>query len=79
MPVTRGLGLTMLPRPERFYFSIGDEIDVAPYKGRENDEDALFELRDKVAFAIQDQISELLTVREQDKNKGVIRKLLTAM
>ena len=79
MPVTRGLGRSMLPRPERFYFSLGKEIDVAPYKGRENDEDALFELRDQVAFAIQDQISEMLTVREQDKNKGMLRKLLTSL
>lgn len=78
MPVTRGLGPTMLPRPEKFYFSIGDEISVAPYQGKEDDEDALFELRDQVAFAIQDQISELLTVREHDTNKGVIRKLLTS-
>lgn len=79
MPITRGLGLSVLPRPERFYFSIGQEIDVSAYKGREDDEDALYELRDKVAFAIQDQISEMLTVREQDKNKGVIRKLLTSL
>src|SRR5690606_12458956 len=72
MPLTRGLGPTMLPRPEKFYFSIGDEIDVSAYAGKEDDQDALFELRDKVAYAIQDQISELLTVREQDKSKGVI-------
>lgn len=79
MPLTRGLGPTMLPRPEKFYFSIGDEIDVSPYRGRDNDEDALFELRDQVAFAIQDQISELLTVREHDRNRSVIRKLLTSL
>lgn len=79
MPVTRGLGPTALPRPERFYFAVGDEIDVSAYKGRQNDEEALFELRDKVAFAIQDQISTLLTVRDNDKDKGFIRKLLTAL
>lgn len=79
MPLTRGLGPTMLPRPEKFYFSIGDEIDVSAYAGKEDDQGALLDLRDKVAYAIQDQISELLTVREQDKNKGVIRKLLTSL
>ncbi len=78
MPVTRGLGLSFIPRPERFYFSVGQEIDVSEYSGREQDEDALFELRDKVAFAIQDLISELLTVREQDNNKSSLRKLLTS-
>lgn len=79
MPLTRGVGLSMLPRPERFYFAIGDEIDVTPYQGREDDEEALFDLRDKVAFSIQDKISELLTVREQDNNKSILRKLLTSI
>ncbi len=79
MPVARGLGPTSLPRPERFYFAIGEEIDVAPYAGREDDEDALFELRDKVAFSIQDLIGEMMTVREQDKDKSWVRKLLTSL
>lgn len=77
MPVTRGLGPTMLPRPERFYFSVGQEIEVSSYAGREDDEDALFELRDKVAFSIQDQIGQMLTEREQDHDTGLVRKLLT--
>ncbi|MGB3622629.1 MAG: lysophospholipid acyltransferase family protein [Ketobacter sp.] len=76
MPLTRGLGLSMLPRPERFYFAIGDEIDVSQFSGQENDQNALFELRDEVAFAIQALIGELLTVREQDHESGIIRKLL---
>ncbi|RLT98582.1 lysophospholipid acyltransferase family protein [Ketobacter sp.] len=77
MPLTRGIGLTPLPRPERFYFSIGDEIDVGPYQGREDDDNALFELRDEVAFAIQNLIGEMLTVRENDIDKGLVRRLLT--
>lgn len=79
MPIARGLGPTSLPRPERFYFAIGDEIDVSPYAGRENDEDALFELRDRVAFSIQDLIGEMMTLREQDKDKSWVRKLLTSL
>ncbi len=79
MPLTRGLGLTALPRPERFYFAIGDEIEVSPYQGKENDQDALFELRDEVAFSIQDIIGELLTIRENDIDKGLFRKLLTSL
>lgn len=79
MPIPRGLGLTALPRPERFYFAIGDEIDVSAYHGRENDEDALFDLRDQVAFSIQDLIGEMLTLREHDKDKSWVRKLLTSL
>jgi 1-acyl-sn-glycerol-3-phosphate acyltransferase len=77
MPIPRGLGLTSLPRPERFYFSVGDEVDVSGYAGRENDQDALFELRDKVAYSIQDLIGELLSIRENDYDKSWLRRLLT--
>ena len=79
MPLTRGIAFTGIPRPEKFYFSIGDEIDVSAWAGKQNDEEALFALRDQVAFAIQDQISELLTLRENDKDKGFVRKLLTSL
>jgi len=79
MPITRGLGLTSLPRPERFYFAIGDEIDVSELSGCENDQDVLFELRDKVAFSIQDLIGELLSIRENDVDKGLLRKILTRL
>lgn len=79
MPLSRGIGFTTLPRPERFYFGIGQEIDASPYAGREHDEGALLDLRDKVAFAIQDQIGEMFTARDQDKDKGVLRRLLTAL
>lgn len=79
MPLTRGIGPTMLPKPERFYFSIGERIDVSQYAGKAEDESVLFELRDRVAFAIQDQIGEMLSVREQDYDKGFIRRVLNRL
>lgn len=79
MPLTRGIGFTALPRPERFYFSIGDEIEVSRFQGKENDEDALFDLRDEVAFAIQSLIGEMLTVRENDIDKGIVRRVLNRL
>lgn len=79
MPLTRGIGPTMLPKPERFYFSIGERIDVSQYEGKAEDESVLFELRDRVAFAIQDQIGEMLSVREQDYDKGFIRRVLNRL
>lgn len=79
VPISRGLGFTWLPRPERFYFSIGKEIDVSSYAGKQDDEESLFELRDEVAFAVQDLIGGLLSTREQDVDTGIIRKLLTKL
>ncbi|WP_250656157.1 lysophospholipid acyltransferase family protein [Alkalimarinus coralli] len=78
-PVTRGIGLTAIPRPERFYFSFGKPIATSELQGKEQTDKLLFETRDVVAEAINSQIDELLKLREQDSDKGWLRKLLTAL
>ncbi len=75
MPVPRGLGASIIPRPETFYFALGEPVTVAPFSGRHDDQDALFELRDQVAYAIQDLIGELLLLRETDVDKSWLRRL----
>jgi len=41
-PTTHGIDLTMLPRPEHFYFSFGKPIDTTPYRGKHEDKEVLF-------------------------------------
>lgn len=77
VPIARGLGLTALPRPERFYFKIGEPIDTRAYKGRENDEDALWELRNKTAIAVNTAIEELMAEREKDDKAGLLPRLFS--
>ncbi len=76
-PLARGLGLTMLPRPERLYFSFGRPIDTSPYAHSEDSEALRLELRAKVARAVNDEIRKLLHIREQDTDKGLLRRILT--
>jgi 1-acyl-sn-glycerol-3-phosphate acyltransferase len=78
-PITRGLGLTLLPRPERLYFSFGEPIDTTPFKGKHKDDKALFALREMVANSIESQIKELLLRREQDTDVGILRRFLTRL
>ena len=78
-PIVRGLGLSMIPRPERLYFSFGEPIETAPFKGKEKDNKALYALREMVANSITHQIRELLYRREQDTNVGVLRRILTRL
>ncbi|MFD2231044.1 lysophospholipid acyltransferase family protein [Alkalimarinus sediminis] len=78
-PITRGIGLTSIPRPERFYFSFGEPIKTSELQGREQTEALLFETREVVAEAINSQIAELIDIRAQDNDKGWVRKLLTAL
>ena len=78
-PVTRGLGLTSIPRPERFYFSFGEPIKTSELQGREQTKKLLFDTREVVSEAINSQIEELMTIREQDTKEGWVRKLMTAL
>ena len=59
MPIAKGLGPTMLPRPEPFWFMIGKPIATTEYAGRENDREALWDLRNKTAASIEGMIEEL--------------------
>lgn len=76
MPMVRGLGLSTIPRPEKFYFAIGDEIDVSAYADQLDDKQALMKLRKSVAMGIHELIDDLQLVREQDRDQSFLRKLL---
>lgn len=78
-PITRGVGLTAIPRPERFYFSFGQPIATSELQGNNQTDELLFGTREMVAEAINSQIAELIDIRAQDNDKGWIRKLLTAL
>lgn len=78
-PITRGIGLTAIPRPERFYFSFGEPIATSELQGCEQTEALLFKTRESVADAINSQIADLIEIRKQDKDIGWVRKLLTAL
>jgi len=75
-PIGRGIGLTALPRPERFYFSFGKPIRTERLQGQERDVDTLWRLRGRVEKAITRQIQELLLIRERDTDQGLVRRLL---
>ncbi len=78
-PLARGLGLTMLPRPERLYFGILPPIDTTSYAGREDDDRAVLELRDRVRDAIRDEIARLQEVRRNDHEAGFLRRLINRL
>lgn len=69
MPLVRGIGPTILPRPEPFRFRIGAPIPTTDYLGREDDQDALWELREKTAASIEDMIAELEVSRAEERQQ----------
>ncbi len=75
-PVVRGVGLTNLPRPERFYFRFAPPVETADLKGSENDADACFALRERVRESIEVGITALLMERERDPDRHLAPRLL---
>lgn len=69
-PLGMGLGPTLLPRPQRFYFGFGERISTARYIGLEQNEKILWMVRNLVADAITGQIEHLKVIRQEDRQNG---------
>lgn len=68
-PLVRGVGPTVIPRPERFYFSLGRPIETKRLAGRANDEALLLAVRERVRASVEAQVSTLLAVRAKDPRR----------
>ncbi|HET8731326.1 MAG TPA: lysophospholipid acyltransferase family protein [Moraxellaceae bacterium] len=69
-PLGRGIGPTLLPRPQRFYFGFAERISTAHLRAQEHNEAVLWDVREQVAAAINGQIESLRKMRELDRAKG---------
>ncbi len=74
-PLVRGIGLTPIPRPERFYFHFGAPIDTRPSAGLHEDREACFALRKEVAQVIEVEIGRLMRERENDSRRYLLGRL----
>ena len=70
MPLARGMGPTMLPKPVRLYFSIGEPIDTRSWAGKERDDQACYALREQVAAAIYTELDQLAIERKWDPREA---------
>jgi 1-acyl-sn-glycerol-3-phosphate acyltransferase len=78
-PMVRGIGPTLIPRPERFYFAFGEPIDTKRFDGRHEDPECLQTLRKEVEDALLTQIRILLFILDQDKTQSYWRRLLNRL
>ena len=74
-PIPRGIGPTLLPRPERLYFWFGHPVDTSRYGGAGDDEAAARAVRDEVRAAVLAGIEALRAERERDPPRGVLGRL----
>jgi 1-acyl-sn-glycerol-3-phosphate acyltransferase len=76
-PVVRGVGPTLLPRPQRFYFSFGPRISSAGLNY--HDDESLWDKREEVAASILGQLDDLKLIRKDDRSHwSWLRRSLTS-
>ncbi len=77
-PLVRGIGASLVPRPQRFYFGFGKRISTARLQGKSEDARRVRALRGKVAKAIEEQLDMLIDYRQQDRrqNWSALRRFL---
>jgi hypothetical protein len=77
----RGIGPTLIPRPQRYYFGFGQRISTKRLKGKAGNPQTLWALRERVARAIEGQIERLLVYREEDRLQhwSVLRRWLAPL
>ncbi len=79
MPLARGIGPTLVPRPERLYFRFGAPIDTTPWRGREHDDLAVTEVRDLARKSVQEIIDTLRAEQAADRGRTPIARLTRAV
>lgn len=77
-PVPVGTLGTLFPKPQRCYLGFGNPINLSRYKGKTLSKKTLRTVRAQVAEQIEEQLAELLAMREQQKGSdSLLRRLLT--
>jgi hypothetical protein len=76
MPITRGIGLSPVPRPERQYYWFGKPISTRSLKGQQADDAVVRKVREKTKKAVEQGMEFLLEEREKDPNRSVLKRLL---
>jgi 1-acyl-sn-glycerol-3-phosphate acyltransferase len=74
-PIARGIGLTPLPRPERFYFGFGEPIRTTAWAGRQDDPRALRAVRDRTRRSVEARLAFLEELREHDPDRDLLARL----
>ena len=76
-PIGRGIGPSMIPRPEKFYFAFGKPIKTEKYKGQQEDQKLLRRIQGQTAGKVNELIKEAMLVRAQERyQQSPVRRFL---
>jgi len=78
-PLVRGLGLTVLPRPEKLYYLVGRPLDMKRYRGQEDDPAVLRRARNRVHRSLTQLIADVRAHRAGAGGQGGLRGMLNRL
>lgn len=76
-PIPLGALGSLLPKPQKCYVQFGEPVSLARYQGRKPARKTLLGIRDQVADQIEIMIPDLLQRRDDNDNRGLLRRMLT--
>lgn len=77
-PIPLGALGSLFPKPQPCYIGFGEPISLARHKGKKLTKAQLKRIRGEVAEQIEEQLAELLLVREQKRrDDGLLRRILS--
>ncbi|MCX4094971.1 lysophospholipid acyltransferase family protein [Nocardia sp. alder85J] len=74
-PLVRGLGLSWIPKPERFYYSAATPIDTTPWRDATDLDAAAAEVQAVVRKALEEELRFLLAHRDRDRGRTLTGRL----
>lgn len=77
-PIPVGAMGSIIPKPQRCYLGFGQAINLSEYKDKTLSKKKAKLIRAHVAAEVEEQLSDMLLLREQNKSSdGLLRRLLT--
>ncbi len=77
-PIPVGALGTLFPKLQRCYIGFGEAVDLSTHQGKTLSAARMRAIRDRVALAIEQQLSELLLAQKQDREQeGLLRRILS--
>jgi hypothetical protein len=74
-PLVHGIGPSLLPRPERFYFHFGPAIETEHLRDLGGSVRICVTLREQVRAAVEAGIAYLQCERERDPRRGLLTRI----
>jgi 1-acyl-sn-glycerol-3-phosphate acyltransferase len=75
LPLSRGVAITPLPKPQRFYFGFAPPIDPVAWAGPRRGEAAWRVIRDETRSEIERLITELEAIRSGDPQRALLPRI----